>query len=140
VCELSPAPCPLEVSKPEMGLTSSLAPLFPTPCDHLSEHTLTPNGATGTRLSRFLLQGTLVPSIPETRKPGIIRIYGPDRRLDQRPGLNPGILPFGILVGSSLLFPRSPEPRGFRSSPRVPTNGRSRFFRDSSFLPQDPVR
>jgi hypothetical protein len=30
-------------------------------------------------LSIFLLQGTLVPSIPETRKPGIIQIYGPDR-------------------------------------------------------------
>jgi hypothetical protein len=72
---------------------------------------LTPNGATGTRLSRFLLQGTLVPSIPETRKPSIIQIYGPDRRLDQRPRLNPGILPFGILAGSSLLFPRSPEPQ-----------------------------
>jgi hypothetical protein len=34
--------------------------------------------------------------IPGTRKPGIIRIYGPDRRLDQRPGLNPDTLPFGI--------------------------------------------
>jgi hypothetical protein len=31
-----------------------------------------------------------------TRKPSIIRIYGPDRRLDQRPELNPDILPFRI--------------------------------------------
>jgi hypothetical protein len=35
-------------------------------------------------------------SNPGTRKPGIIRIYGPDHRLDQRPRLNPDILPFGI--------------------------------------------
>jgi hypothetical protein len=28
--------------------------------------------------------------------PGIIRIYGPYRRLDQRPRLNPDILPFRI--------------------------------------------
>jgi hypothetical protein len=106
-----PSSLSLEMSKPKMGLTSSLDPLSPNPCDHLSEKTLTPNGAIGIRLLRFMLQGILVPSISKTRKPGIIRIYDPDIRLDQWPGLNPDIPPFDILAGSSLLFPQSPEPR-----------------------------
>ena len=126
-----PGSLSLEILKPKMGLTSSLAPVFPTPCDHLSEHMLTPNGAIETQLSIFLLQGTLVPSIPETRKPSIIRIYGPDRRLDQWPRLNPNILPFGILAGSSLIFPRSPESLVALGLRHVSsTNGRSRLFRD----------
>jgi hypothetical protein len=74
-----PGSLSFEMMKSRIGLMSSLAPLFPTPCDHLSEHMLTPNGATRTQLLRFLLQGTLVSSIPETWKPGIIQIYGPDR-------------------------------------------------------------
>jgi hypothetical protein len=91
-------------------------------------------------LSRFLLQGTLVPSILETQKPGIIWIYGPDRRLDQRPELNPDILPFGISGG---VF--TPIPSMSRTSVALDlrhafsTNGRSKSFRDSSFLPHDPV-
>jgi hypothetical protein len=92
-------------------------------------------------LSRILLQGTLVPSIPETRKPGIIRIYGPDHRPDQRPGLNPDILPFGI--SSGVFTPIPPMSRTLVALDlrhTFSTNGWSKSFRDSSFLPQDLVR
>jgi hypothetical protein len=135
-----PGSLSLEMMKPEMGLTSSLAPLFPTPCDHLSEHMLTPDGATRTRLSRFLLQGTLVPSIPETRKPGIIRIYGPDCRLDQWTQIKSQHSTFRDFGGVfTPISPISRTPMALDLRHASSTNGRSRFFRDSSFLPHDPV-